>query len=59
MHYELQTETGVVMEFVVRGCAEVFRNVYGGVIIEVNDQYDEIEKTSESCKASFVQRSGC
>ena len=59
MQYELQTETGVVMEFLVRGCAEVFRNAHGGVIIEVNDQYDEIEQTSESRKADSSQRSGC
>lgn len=59
MHYELQTETGVVMEFVVRGCAEVFRNVHGGVIVEVNDQYDEIEKTREPREASSLQRSSC
>lgn len=56
MQYELQTETGVVMEFLVRECAEVFRNVHGGVIIEVNNQYDEIE-TSEPSEASSLQRS--
>lgn len=38
MHYELITPHGNHVQYFLRECAEIFRVVHGGVIVEIVDE---------------------